>query len=369
MAFKNISVGDLRDIIIDNICQHGPISFESFMESALYHPCIGYYSSSGERIGIDGDYFTSPSLSPVFGELVSSQLKEMWELLGRKNFTVVEYGAGDGCLCRDILKALEKDVHFYDELEYIIIEKSPAMRQKQKQILHEKVRWVERIQDLPPISGCILSNELVDNFAVHAVEMQDELMEIFIGYNQDLHEILRPASTELKDYFAEQDISLPMGFRTEANLQAIQWINSIAEAIREGFVITIDYGGTSAELYDIRRKKGSILCYHRHRINEKPLINIGEQDITAHVNFSALNFWGRRNNLELTGYTSQSHFLRATGIMKKFREIESQENWKPDQMIRLKTIFFDMGEKIKCLVQHKGIKKAYLTGLQFPLPL
>ena len=356
----------LTDIIIQSIQNNGPISFRDFMEMALYYPDLGYYVSEGDKIGNSGDYFTSPTLTPMFGEFICKQIIEMWQMLGEKRFAIIEYGAGNGFLCRDILESLQNNFSMYDNLDYFIIEKSCSMREKQKKILPKKVQWIENIHQLSNISGCILSNELIDNFAVHAVVMQDELMEVFIDYDNEFCELQKSADENLKNYFTELGIILPRGFRTEVNLQALQWIKEIAEVLQKGFVLTIDYGCTSDELYSSNKRCGSVLCYHKHTINDSPFKNIGEQDITAHVNFSALKLWGNKNNLQCCGYTSQAQFLRSLGIMNKLREMESEKN--PD-IIKLKTLVFDMGQKIKLMVQQKGLKRNFLTGLQFQLPV
>ncbi len=219
------------------------------------------------------------------------------------------------------------------------------------------------------ISGCILSNELIDNFAVHSVLMQEDLMEIFICYDNGFYEVLRPASQTLKDYFAQQDITLPKGFRTEVNLHAIEWTKEMSASLQKGFVLSMDYGGTSQELYQPSKRCGSLLCYRGHRVSNNPFSFIGDQDITTHVNFSALNHWGIENGLECCGYTNQSRFLRSLGIMEKLREMEAGGCIDTIHQKKIRTVLFDMGESIKVLIQQKGIKKNLLTGLQFQLPI
>ena len=148
----------LREIIVDKIKKEGPVSFRDFMEMALYYPGSGYYVNEHEPVGNSGDYYTSPYITSAFGALVAKQLEEMWELLGKKKFTVVEYGAGNGCLCRDIIQHLKKNEAFYSNLRYCIIEKSPFMKQKQKAGAEGKVQWFNNICDIPALEGCILSN-------------------------------------------------------------------------------------------------------------------------------------------------------------------------------------------------------------------
>src|SRR5437868_4162012 len=166
----------LSEIIIQKIRDEGPLSFHDFMEMALYYPNLGYYTSNGNKIGKNGDYFTSPDYSFLFGEMIAKQIEEMWVRLGKNEFTIVEFGAGTGSLCSDILNYLKNNKCLYDKLHYCIIEKSPVMREIEKEQVPEKVRWYESIREIPEIKGCVLSNELLDNFSVHEVIMLDDLM-------------------------------------------------------------------------------------------------------------------------------------------------------------------------------------------------
>jgi len=257
----------LCDTIIQKINDEGPVSFHDFMEMCLYHPGSGYYTSVQDEIGMKGDFYTISNITAVFGAMIGRQLEEMWNNTSRKEFVIVEYGAGTGMLCHDILDYLEKNPEFYDKLRYCIIERSPVMRQKEKNYLPEKVTWIDSLYAIPAFTGCVLSNELVDNFSIHKVVMQDELMEIFVDYKDGFIEIIKPAAKELINYLDELNIVLPEGFRTEINLEATRWIREIAERLKKGYVITVDYGHTSSELYSDRRSKGTLLCYHKHTIN------------------------------------------------------------------------------------------------------
>ena len=358
----------LTDIIIQKIKKEGPISFRDFMEMALYYPEQGYYSSSDEKIGKAGDFYTSSSLTPVFGAMIARQLEEMWLILGQQHFTIVEYGAGTGLLCHDILAYLKKNPELYKHLSYAIIEKSSGMRNKQKTHLQEKVSWYDSIEEVGRITGCVLSNELVDNFAVHQVVMEDQLMEVFVDYNDDFVEILRPASPALINYFLELKVSLPKGFRTEINLEAMQWLQQIADALESGYVLTIDYGYTSSELYRPSRSCGTILCYRNHQINDNPYRNIGEQDITAHVNFSALSHWGEKYGLMPSGLVNQAQFLLAMGyrdyVVKTTEPGKSMLEAARKVGLLTHTLLVDMGNKFKVLIQEKGIARAkHLKGL------
>ncbi|WP_348812405.1 class I SAM-dependent methyltransferase [Flavobacterium maritimum] len=359
----------LSDIIMERIQKEGPISFRDFMEMALYYPDLGYYNSSQSKIGADGDFYTSANLSDAFGAMIGRQIEEMWLNLEKQPIQIVEYGAGTGLLCHDILDYLKTNSSLYDNLSYCIIEKSSGMQERQKMLLTEKVNWYNSIQEIPEINGCVLSNELVDNFSVHQVVMEDQLMEVFVDYSDGFIEVLKPANRELTNYFTELDVVLPKGFRTEVNLEAISWIKEIAQSINKGYVITIDYGYTSSELYDKHRSSGTLLCYHKHHTNDNPYQFIGEQDITTHINFSALSYWGQKNGLHCCGITEQASFLLDLGI-KEYQNkalLNTKENLMQaiqESVINYR-LLMDMGMKFKVLIQEKNVRQCPLSGLKF----
>jgi SAM-dependent MidA family methyltransferase len=352
----------LREIIREKIKHDGPLPFRDFMEISLYHPHLGYYSSSRPRLGEDGDFYTSAYLTDLFGELLAHQLEEMWQALGQGPFTIVEYGAGSGLLCRDILCRLKENGALDEKLNYFIIEKSGAMLEQERRLLSGKVEWRETIREIGPVSGCIFSNELVDNFSVHRVVMEDDLMEIYVGYDEGFIEELRPAPEALRDYLTRLGVKLPKGYRAEINLEATQWIQEVGDALANGWVLTIDYGYSAAALYS--KRLGTLACYHRHRVHDCPYEFIGEQDITSHVNFSALDHWGRAKGLELAGYTNQIHFLRGLGLAGRLRSREENGMGETDRR-QLRTFLMEMGQQFKVLIQRKGVGQVRLSGLAF----
>jgi SAM-dependent MidA family methyltransferase len=358
----NVSV---EDLIIQKIRKEGPVSFRDFMEMALYYPGGGYYTSPGERIGTQGDYYTSPILTSLFGEMISRQLEEMWLLLGKEAFEVVEFGAGNGALCCDIITRLKQNKALYEKLRYCIIEKNEIQTEQKE--LPDVVKKQQNISSTGSINGCVLSNELLDNFPVHLVVMQDELMEVFVDYRNGFAELLQPASPQLKDYLHQQNIILPKGYRTEINLAATEWIKEIAATLKKGFVLTIDYGYTASELYHPGKYDGTLVCYHNHTINDQPLQNVGKQDITAHVNFSALQHWGSKYGLKCCGFTDQAHFLRALGLVNYLRMLEMKMNGNAYKlMAQVQTLLVSMGKKFKVLIQQKGMDRLQrLSGMQF----
>ena len=368
----------LSDIVKQKISDEGPISFHDFMEMALYYPEFGYYTSAKEKFGKEGDYFTTPFFTNVYGVVIAKQLEEMWLLTGQKEFVIIEYGAGSGFLCRDILDHLKNNKQFYKNLTYCIIEKSASLREKQKKLLAnsgaiKKIRWLDSIDEISSFTGCVLANEVLDNFSVHKVIMnENELMEVFVDHNNGFCEVLKPASDNLKEYFKELNVELPDNYCAEINLQAIEWLKKISASLIKGFVIIIDYGFPSSELYQSYRNLGTIVCYHKHRVNDQPFSNIGQQDITAHVNFSALDLWGSRNGLMNCGFTTQSQFLSALGLTEQLRKLELKEKNNFEfrkKLLFLHTLVISMGKKFKVLIQQKGLQSPRLLGLRFPQPL
>ena len=350
----------LTDIIRRRIRETGPISFHDFMEMCLYHPELGYYTNTADKIGVTGDFYTSCCLTPAFGAMIARQLEEMWQMLGKGDFTVVEYGAGTGMLCRDILAYLKGIPDLYLRLRYCIIEISPTMRHIEQANLQEKVSWHDSIDDIEGDVHCVLSNELLDNFPVHQVVMKESPMEVLVDFDGSFREILVPANAQLKRFFDEMGITLAPGFRTEVNLDARTWIGNIADRIRRGFILTIDYGGCSDELLREPRSCGTLLCYHAHRPNDDPYIHIGRQDITSHVNFSALMHWGEQSGLRSYGLIPQGMFLFALGFKEYLRQVyEGQQRdilaMAREEAFISRTLLFDMGEKYKVLVQSKDV--------------
>jgi len=307
--------------------REGRITFRDFMEMALYHPQHGYYRSPREKMGRAGDYLTSPEVHPLFGHMVGRQLAEMWEVMGSPaRFDLLEMGAGNGLLARDILLwARRLQPAFFEALCYRIAETSPALAERQRHTLEalglrlrRKVAWEH--SEAPAagsVSGCVLSNELVDSFPVHRVAVEGgELREVYVVWRGSrFEEDLGPPSTpELGAYFERLGLLPGEGCRAEVNLAALDWMRQVAAALARGFVLTFDYGHEAAELYAPWRRDGTLLCFYRHNPSSDPYARIGKQDMTAHIDLTSLVEEGRRHGLELLGSTSQARFLAALGI-------------------------------------------------------
>ena len=319
------------------IRQRGPITFAEFMEVALYWPHGGYYaggSDAGEAahspFGESGDYYTSPMAHPAFGYLLAVQLYQFWLLLDRPDpFHAVELGSGNGRLCRDILAAAASlPDGFAGCLRYVCLDRSapgPAGPGAD--------RLVAEGIPLRNLKGCILSNELLDAFPVHQVRMvQGALREVHVGFQSsgrtdegDLVELLGgPSSPALARRLEELDISLAEGQTAEINLALDDWASAVSDALDCGFVLTIDYGRLAGELYSPElRPRGTLVTYYRHTQTDAPLRHIGNQDITAQVDFTSVINAGRRNGLAALGYTTQARFLRNLGFDPLRRRVTS----------------------------------------------
>lgn len=374
----------LRQKIIEKIRSEGPINFETFMEMALYYPGLGYYTKDSTKIGRTGDFYTSPHLHPVFGAMIGRQMEEMWMLMGMPEiFHVVEMGAGMGYLAKDMLEYLRKrqgvrgqksGENLFQSLRYTIVELNHAIKAKQQKLLSEfkdKINWIFSISELNSIRGCFLSNELLDAFPVRLIEMPDnsnnELKEVYVSIDRDdLVEVKMPCSAEVKKYLDEFGIKLSEGYKTEVNLKIKDWLSEVNNKLLEGFILTIDYGYPAGDYYSEDRNRGTLLCYYQHRINENPYQNIGEQDLTAHVNFSSLKKWGDELGLKSLGFCSQGSYLVSLGIDEVIMELYGDS---PDifDAAKIKGLILPhgMGESHKVMIQYKGKDEIRLKGFSF----
>lgn len=359
----------LEQKIIEKIKKEGPITFETFMEMALYEPDLGYYASVNTEIGKAGDFYTSQHLHPAFGTTIGKQLEEMWEIMGRpSDFYAIEPGAGAGLTCMDILNYLHQNDIFHS-FNYVIVELNPFIQNKQKKLLRkysDKVIWISSLRELRNVKGCVLSNELLDAFPVHLIEMDDKLKEIFVGVDNDnIYEIkANPSTDALFDYLSEFSIKLPKGYRTEINLRIKDWLKSVNEVLSEGFILTIDYGYPAWDYYSEDRNRGTLLCYYKHQISEDPYRKVGEQDITAHVNFSSVKKWGEELNFKTIGFCQQGTYLMSVGIDELINELYATSTDYLFEVARIKRLIFPgtIGESHKVMIQYKGKDNPKLLG-------
>ena len=372
---------ELARIIMDRIASHGEITFAAFMEAALYEPGLGYYTSAGRKVGAEGDFYTSMNVHSAFGRLIAKEICRFWELLGSPAaFTVAEAGAGGGQLALDILDAIsELNQPLYGALSYRLIEKEPSLKESQAAFLArhgERLAWSspdELAAGKLHFTGCILSNELFDAMPVHIVEMTGEgLKELFVGSDGEnfIERLGTPSTPELAAYLERFQVSLLPGQRGEINLTTPAWIAQAAGALERGFVLTIDYGYLTEELYAPQRQDGTLLCYHRHTSGENPYLLVGEQDITTHINFSQLMAAGEDAGLATAWYGEQYRFLLGAGLFEELIRLEALATTEPEKIkhrLALKKLMLPeggMGDTFKVLIQAKGVENPQLLCMR-----
>ena len=365
----------LAELLADRIRRFGPITFADYMRECLYHPVHGYYSKAESKRF--ADYYTSVDVHPIFARLLGRQFAEMWENLGRPaEFTLVEAGAGVGRLASQVLDFCEAKLSdFYGALRYAAVERSAWRRdQATNRVKHHAAAGRFMVSAEVPehiAAGCLFSNELVDALPVHRVVMDGgTLKEIFVDFRDGRFTgLLAPPSTcAISEYFGGQNIKLCEGQHAEAGLEACDWISEIGRRLARGYVLTIDYGHPASDLFDDHHMRGTLLAYQNHRVSEDFYATPGEQDLTAHVNFTALESWGKRSGLETAGFTSQTAFLLVLGQGNEFADLYDEgqsEAERTKARLQLKTLIHPegMGERFQVLVQQKGVSGARLTGL------
>lgn len=357
------------------------------MELALYDNPYGYYmtqaaeaeGSVSDRIGWRGDFFTAPELSPILATTLVRQILDVDVQLGHPDpFTFIEIGGGNGTFAADFLQECQKTASdFFHRLSYHIVERSPYLQARQANSLRNIIgNWAERhlawkssLDEITPDSvvGAIFSNELVDALPVHRVRWEHKhLSEVCVTYEggRFVEFLDHRSSSRLAEYLDTHRISLSEGQLTELHLEAEAWMQKVARLLHRGVVMTVDYGHTGKDYYRADRKDGTLLCYYRHTISPNPYIRVGEQDITAHVNFSALAGSGNALGLQMAGFTTLANWLMGLGVDEwvKDRDQESEEVKALAQLLRPG----GMGKTFKVLVQQKALEHFFFQGLRYP---
>jgi SAM-dependent MidA family methyltransferase len=368
-------VTPLAALLAARIRRFGPITFAEYMRECLYHPFHGYYSQPEARRF--SDYYTSVDVHPIFGRLLARQFAEMWEQLDRPGeFLLVEAAAGTGRLAGYILEFAQAQLpDFFDALNYFAVERSPA---RCDQLARHLAHFIRKGKCRPSMeiparipAGCVFSNELLDALPVHRVlQQRGALKEIFVTSDGKVFsEIPHPLSTcAISDYFAAQRITLEEGQLAEAGLEACDWITEIARRLDRGFVLTIDYGHEAADLFDSHHQSGTVLSYSKHQASNNLYAEPGAQDLTAHVNFTALRQWGARHGLETLGLLTQTSFLLSLGKGNDFADLYDDGMDEPARLrarLQLKTLIYPegLGERFQVLLQQKSVPNARLAAL------
>ena len=315
------------------------------MQACLYSPSGGFYSARGNRISTH--FGTSSTSHPVFGALIARQLEQMWHLLGDPPvFHLIEVGSGDGVLAQSIVDACRRmDPRFAQALYYVAADYEPGWLQpdhtfdwangtgdrisssRQDAIFGIQRVKTEGLRAFRNVVGCILCNELIDNFPVHRFAIQGgRVKEVFVtSAGGNLTEVLdEPSSPSIEKRLTSLGLSLTEGYRGEVNLAMEDWSGQLSRTLDRGFILTIDYGQLATDLYSPQNARGTLVCYNRHVVSSDPYQHIGQQDITCQVDFTSLMRMGDRHGLTTVGYALQSEFLTNLGFYSFLDALQTQ---------------------------------------------
>lgn len=323
--------------IVTIIRTTGPISFARFMDIALYHPTLGYYRQPDRKPGRGGDFITSPELHPYFGNTLARQVAETWDVLGQPRRLVVrEHGASSGGLAYDILVALhEKAPDVLDAIDYRLIDVNTHRMQEAIAAMAEvgfadKVR-AEHPDALAPEPGLVIANEVADALPVHRYVVRNSAIhEVLVGVDDsgafvdvesapDDHLLAR-----INAHFARHGVTLPEGARFEFSPAAADWMRSVATSLAAGVAIVIDYGYDAFTLYRDHRLEGTLRGYWQHTATDDPYLRVGEQDLTAHVDFSWLADTAESAGMGVLGLTTQGEYLTRLGLGEWLMDLQQQ---------------------------------------------
>jgi SAM-dependent MidA family methyltransferase len=366
-------VSTLFEIICRETAERGVLPFARFMELALYCPVHGYYEKEKDNPGRHGDFYTSVGVGELFGQLLAFQFAEWLETLDSQAspLKLVEAGAHDGRLAKDILGWLQvKRPKLFEQIEYWIIEPSARRQEWQKETLKDftpRVRWFESFRSIsspnpkseiqnPKLSGIIFSNELLDAMPVRRLGWDAQNKKWFewgvtVEGNKLIWAKIQPSAFSLQPSALES--VLPDGYTLETCPAAENWWREAASVLGHGKLLAIDYGFTAAELFSPNRRHGTLRAYFRHHASDDLLANVGEQDLTAHVNFSAIQAAGEFAGLKTETFSTQSQFL--TLILEKILLEKSFGEWTSAQARQFQTLTHPehLGRAFRVLVQSR----------------
>ena len=363
----------LREQIEREIRECGPIPFSRYMEICLYDPAAGYYSRNAEQFGKAGDFYTSSDVHAVFGRLLARKFDEMWENLDRPpEIEILELGPGRGLFARDVLDWSKKKLpEFFAALNYTLQEGSPALRTKlhhnlREHILAGKAAVPEERPDpihraLPPRTPLIVfANEFFDALPVEILGTEGKL---HLAYeNNRLREVWLPATAAELEILDRYGVHPEPGERIDVALLAQDWMTHIAQSISQGFLLVIDYGYTRAEQL-AGRHRGTLLAYRHHSVSSDPYQAPGEQDLTAHVNFSALRAAAEQTGMQVRDLITQSQFLMSVGQKNQFADVFEdcrlpQERAKVALQLKHLITPDGMGESFQVMIASRGARTA-----------
>lgn len=370
-AFEQTIIESLNDHIRTLSAQHGGLlSFHDFMQAVLYTPALGYYMNTKPKLGRDGDFTTAPEISPLFGQCIANQLDEIMPHL--QTPCIIEFGAGTGKLASTILTSLRELPE-----KYYIIELSGYLQQLQYQTLLaecpkllDKVHWVTELPD--PIEGIVIANEVLDAMPIHLVQIapNQNLEYAVIEHQHTWQWQLEPLRDERLHSAinnitqAHPDILSHPPYTTELNLYIEPWLQNITKQLTKGCVLLFDYGFPAREYYHPDRDNGTLMCHYRHRSHTNPLCLPGVQDITAHVDFTAVAIAANHCDMQIGGFTNLAYFLLGAGIDKLINPITlSRADYQAKQALLQLTSPSEMGELFKAMQLNKNLDLP-LTGFK-----
>lgn len=343
----------------------GHIGFDRFMELALYAPGLGYYSAGSGKFGEAGDFVTAPELSPLFSRCLARQCREVLQGIGGGD--IIEFGAGSGVMAADILAELEQ-LECLPE-HYFILELSGDLRERQCQTiaskvpqLSERVVWLNALPE-SGFRGVVLANEVLDAMPAHRFMIQQgephELDVVWNGQQFALETGAPDAALYERVKRLQNDYALADGYSSEINLRAEEWVRSLAGFLEQGVALLIDYGFPQREFFHPQRSMGTLMCHYRHRAHDDALQLIGLQDITTHVDFTAVGEAALSAGLSVRGYTSQANFLVANGLTELLSEEAKDEKTQLVLSAQVKRLTMpgEMGELFKVMALARGWKE------------
>ncbi len=352
----------------------GWLDFQSFMNLALYAPGLGYYSAGAHKLGAGGDFTTAPEISPLFSRCVALQCIEVLRQLPQGS--VLELGAGSGVMAVEMLHEFERMGCLPER--YYILEVSADLRARQQALIQQQApQHVERVQWLSSLPknfvGVIVANEVLDALPVQRFCVQrGSVQGLGVAHSEaGLRWQSRSADTTLTAGVEQIDPALraawPEGYCSEVNMQLPAWISALAECMQQGVVLFIDYGFSQSQYYSAERTRGTLSCFFRQRMHDDPLMNVGLQDITAWVDFTAVASAGLAAGLTLEGFATQAHFLLGCGLDRLLADMSEQPDavrWSLSQQVQKLTLPSEMGESFKAMAFSKDCE-VQLSGFMF----
>jgi SAM-dependent MidA family methyltransferase len=363
----------LIELLREEIRRHGRVTFARFMETALYHDEHGYYRVAHRKPGRGGDFITSPELHPYFGFTIARQIADCWDRLGQPPQLIVrEHGAGTGVLAYDIIAALTQQApDVRDALDYRLVEVNEYRSAESRAAMDEAelghlVR-PEHPDEINPEPGIVLANEVADALPVHRLVVREqELRECWVSLSEEGHfveeeGVLSPeiAALDVPSYLTEAGVDLaamPNGARLDISPAVAEWVRSIASNLTRGYAIVIDYGYDAATLYRDHRLEGTVRGYFEHTVTDDPYIRVGEQDLTAHVDFTWLTRAATKDGMTEVGLTTQSEFLTQLGLGEWLMQLQAEPNTSLEEYYRAQAVVFR-------LIDPAGLGRFRVLGL------